>query len=195
MLFWISLMDKWSFCDEIEFLHVWTCQFDFFTLIAGCRSESKFKTQDHRPSDHFVWLEILRLNYEYFSYSPICERGEEKFYVCINSLISAQMIIALSIFFLPQSFLSFILELWIYKDCKWFTTFVELFHKGCKHVWTIPRCQTLTTREKENCKWIFDEKEYWKLNELIPDLENTGGETNQICFAVDLILVAEMRAE
>ena len=27
MLFWISLMDKWSFCDEIEFLHVWTCQF------------------------------------------------------------------------------------------------------------------------------------------------------------------------
>ena len=29
MLFWISLMDKWSFCDEIEFLHVWACQFDF----------------------------------------------------------------------------------------------------------------------------------------------------------------------
>lgn len=87
----------------------------FFTLIAGCRSESKFKTQDHRPSNHFGWLEILRLNYEYFSYSPICARGEEKFYVCINSLISAQTIIALSIFVLPQS-----LVLWICKDWKRF---------------------------------------------------------------------------
>ena len=87
MLFWISLMDKWSFCDEIEFLHVWTCQFDFFTLIAGCRSESKFKTQDHRPSNHFGWLEILRLNYEYFSYSPICER-EKKSFMCVLILSS-----------------------------------------------------------------------------------------------------------
>ena len=80
------------------------CMFELVNLIffyidcCGCRSESKFKTQDHRPSDHFGWLEILRLNYEYFSFSPICTRGEEKFYVCINSLISAQMIIALSIF-------------------------------------------------------------------------------------------------
>ena len=36
MLFWISLMDKWSFCDEIEFLHVWTCQFGFLhSLVVG----------------------------------------------------------------------------------------------------------------------------------------------------------------
>ena len=170
MLFWISLMDKWSFCDEIEFLHVWTCQFDFFYIdCRGCRSESKFKTQDHRPSDHFGWLEILRLNYEYFSFSPICTRGEEKFYVCINSLISAQMIIALSIFPLfSKKFL--VVNYEFARVIKWFTTFCEFYHKGCKHVWTIPRCQTLTTREKENCKWIFDEKEYWKSNELIPDL-------------------------
>ena len=97
------------------------------SVAAGQRPNLKPKTNPplHRPFDHFWWLEILRLNYEYFSYSPIYMRGGEKFYVCINSLISAQMIIALSIFFLPPSFLSFILELWIYKDWKWFTTFVE----------------------------------------------------------------------
>ena len=149
------------------------CMFElvnfFFTLIAGCGSESKFKTQDHSPSNHFGWLEILRLNYEYFSFSPICTRGEEKFYVCINSLISAQMIIALSIF--PLFSTKFLVVNYEFaRVIKWFTTFCELYHKGCKHVWTIPRCQTLTTREKENCKWIFDEKEYWKSNELIPDL-------------------------
>ena len=92
------------------------------SVAAGQRPNLKPKTNPplHRPSDHFWWLEILRLNYEYFSYSPIYMRGGEKFYVCINSLISAQMIIALSILhFLPQSSLSsFQQKLFINWQCK-----------------------------------------------------------------------------